>query len=323
MKKIEIFFRKMLLYLLLFFSRGKKSSNTPEFGPKSNLLFIRLNRVGDALITTPLLYTIKNGLGCTIYVLADKKNSFVFNNNPSVEKTFVFEKGLIGFRNYRKLLKNFSIDTVIDLHDDVSTTVSFLLAITNTPRIFGFSKESSSLYTNTITRPDASKIHIVERVNELSKLFNMETNKNESNIKYYPLDLSYKNAEEFLTNHFSDKKFLSAVNISAGSDARFWGVERYKAVLNLLSKYDQNIVLLTHPKDLDLAIKITENKFPVHSEKFDEMAALISRLDFLFSPDTAAVHLASAFEIPVFGIYVHYKTQDVIWSPFRSDSTLL
>ncbi len=42
-------------------------------------------------------------------------------------------------------------------------------------------------------------------------------------------------------------------------------------------------------------------------------------LNLLVTPDTAAVHLASAFYIPVFGIYVQYATEEMIWSPYRSD----
>ncbi len=46
---------------------------------------------------------------------------------------------------------------------------------------------------------------------------------------------------------------------------------------------------------------------------------MISQLNLLLTPDTMAVHLASAFEIPVFGIYVHYNTDELIWSPYKSD----
>ena len=39
----------------------------------------------------------------------------------------------------------------------------------------------------------------------------------------------------------------------------------------------------------------------------------------LFSPDTATIHLASIHKKPVFGIYVQYNTDDMVWSPYRSD----
>jgi ADP-heptose:LPS heptosyltransferase len=41
-------------------------------------------------------------------------------------------------------------------------------------------------------------------------------------------------------------------------------------------------------------------------------------LNVLFTPDTSIVHVASAFEKPVFGLYVKYNTKDIIWAPFKS-----
>ena len=63
----------------------------------SRILFIRLNRIGDALVYNTLCYTlIKTNLHCDIYLLADKKNYFAFNNNPDIDKLIIFEKGLSG-----------------------------------------------------------------------------------------------------------------------------------------------------------------------------------------------------------------------------------
>ncbi|MCK7524365.1 MAG: hypothetical protein MZV64_45405 [Ignavibacteriales bacterium] len=89
----------------------------------------RLNRLGDALVTTPLLHEIKNQLKCKVYVLADRKNHFIFKNNLSIDEVFIFEKGLDGFKNFNNIINQKSIDAVIDIHDDVSTTVSLLVAI--------------------------------------------------------------------------------------------------------------------------------------------------------------------------------------------------
>ena len=45
---------------------------------------------------------------------------------------------------------------------------------------------------------------------------------------------------------------------------------------------------------------------------------MISKLNFLFTPDTSTVHLASAFRVPMFGIYVQYNTNDLPWTPYQS-----
>jgi ADP-heptose:LPS heptosyltransferase len=39
----------------------------------------------------------------------------------------------------------------------------------------------------------------------------------------------------------------------------------------------------------------------------------------LITPDTSVIHLASAYSVPVFGLYVHFNTDEMIWKPYNSD----
>ena len=43
------------------------------------------------------------------------------------------------------------------------------------------------------------------------------------------------------------------------------------------------------------------------------------KLDFLITPDTSVVHIASIKKIPIFGLYVKYNTDDMIWSAYNCD----
>lgn len=81
-----------------------------------------------------------------------------------------------------------------------------------------------------------------------------------------------------------------------------------------------NILIFTDTKDYDKAQLLFEKKFIYPATKnFDKFAAGILELDMLFSPDTSAIHIASIKKIPVFGLYVKYKTNDMIWSPYNTD----
>ena len=332
MKKIEYFFKNILLQILLFIagSKTKKDNNKP-LGNFSRILFIRLNRIGDALVTTPLLHLIKKKLNPKIYLLADKKNFFVFSNNPDVDETITFKRGIKGIFDIMDLIKKEKIDTVVDLHDDVSTTVSYLVALSHAKNKFGLEKKNKNLFTKTILKLDSKNTHVVARLLEIAKLFNIRADNSINWIGYYPAYPSLKKAEDFLKEAFKDKNFLIGINISAGSDARFWGVEKFKSLTEFLLNYDQseipasiNVLILSASKDLDHAeeiIKDFKNSFVKGqpaifcSEDFDEFAAIISNLNMLFTPDSAAVHIAAAFHIPVFGIYVH-DTDDMVWSPY-------
>jgi ADP-heptose:LPS heptosyltransferase len=332
MKKIELFFKNILLKILLIISSLGKNKNELSPDRFSKVLFIRLNRIGDALVSTPVLHLIKKKINPRIYLLADKKNYFVYNNNPDVDKVIVFKKGFKGIKDILNFIKKENITTIVDLHDDVSATVSYIIALSGAENKFGLEKENKIIYTKTVPKLDAKNTHVITRLIEIAKLFNVRIENTNNPVGYYPSYKSLKSAEDILKKKFPGKRFLVGINISAGSEARFWGIEKFKLLIEFLLNFDKStlqqsfdILILSAPKDLHHANKITSasssdgKQVPVYcSEIFDEFSAVISNLNILFTPDTAAVHIASAFGIPVFGIYVH-DTEDIIWSPYGVD----
>ena len=320
MKKLEQFLKRTLLNLLLFINPKIKSIGNESFSSESKILFIRLNRIGDALVTTPLLDTVKKELNCSIYVLADRKNYFIFENNPSIDEVIIFDKSVNNIFGINKIIKARKIDTIVDLHDDVSTTVSFLIGIAKVRNKFGLKKSNSKIFTKTVERIDSSKHHIIERTIQLGSLFNLPVDKNYVSIHYYPKMESIKFADSEIEKRIPKNKFLIGINLFAGSDARFWGVDNFKKLIVHVEKYEISYILFSTQDKLDIAKNIAEEKFIYPpSKEFDTFAAGISKLNFLFTPDTSVVHIASIYKIPVFGLYVKYNTQDMIWSPYNTE----
>ncbi len=328
MKNIEKFLKNILLRFLLLISKFNRNKKADSSGKFNKILFIRLNRIGDALVTTPVLHLLKKKLNPKIYLLADKKNHFVYNNNPDIDEIIIFKKGIKGINEILNFIKKEDIETIVDLHYDISTTVSYIIALSNAGNKFGIEKENKIIYTKTVPQLDSKSMHIVIRLLEIAKLFNIKADNSKNWIGYYPDYISLRKADDFLKKTFTNKNFLIGINISAGSEARFWGVERFKSLIDFLLNYklqagiNLNILIISAPKDLHYAENITQDKMSqaaiFSSENFDEFAAVISNLNILFTPDTAAVHIAAAFHIPVFGIYVH-DTDDMIWSPYGVD----
>lgn len=320
-KKFELLFRKLLMSLLLLISGNKiRNDELPKIDRASKILFIRLNRIGDALVSTPIIDLVKKKIGCKIYVLADQKNSFVFKNNPHIDDVFVLKKNIKSLLSINKLIKQNGINVLVDLHDDVSTTVSFIIALANCDYKLGLKKNNFKLYTQTIDRIDSDKHHVIDRILEIGKLLGIKFNKDEVKVGYYPKESSVLFAKDFISQTFKEKKFLLGINISAGSDARFWGVDNFVSLLKELRNYPVNILIFADPKDIEKANSISTGEiiYPV-TKDFDKFAAGILELDMLFSPDTSAIHIASIKRIPVFGLYVKFNTNDMIWSPYNTE----
>lgn len=320
LKNLERTF-KPLIYKLLMKSAGKKQNpGALNLNPGSRILVIRLNRIGDALVTTPFIRYVKAATGCSIDILASTYNHFIFENNPDVSKVIVFEKSYSFMKKLINDVNNSGYTAVFDLHDDVSTTVSYLLAKFRVPHIIGLKKDNSILYTLTAERLDSETNHVIDRLLHIAAAAGINGAKDDVNVIYRIKENSEKRAAKVLDEKFGEKKFLLGINISAGSMARFWGVKNFRLLLRRLEDYNLNVLLMSSTRDLSLAFEIQPDKKKVfYTPDFDEFAAMVKRLDMIFTPDTSTVHIASAFSVPVFGLYVKYMTNDMIWSPYRSD----
>jgi ADP-heptose:LPS heptosyltransferase len=317
-KKIEIFFRRFLLKLLLLFSR-KPEKHEINLSSESKILFIRLNRIGDALVVTPLLQTIKKEINCKTYVLASTSNWFVFDNKNLADEVIIFDKKKIGLFGLIRLLNSKKFDAVIDLHDDVSSTVSYIVAFMNVKYKIGLKKETEKLYSHTIEKLNPEKHHVIDRAMRFANVFNVITRVENMNIVFEAKKEEKEYSEDYLNNHFQKKKFLIGINISAGSEARFWGIDNYKNLIGLLKEFDVNILLMCVERDINYAIAISEGAIPIFfNADFGNFSSMVGYLDFLITPDTSIVHIGSAYKKPVFGLYVKYNTTNTIWSPYKS-----
>lgn len=319
MKKIESILKNLILSILLFFYSPPKKENKCKIDSSSNVLLIRLNRIGDALVSTPFIKYLKKTTGCRIIILADIKNHFIFENNPNVDKVYKFKKGFKGFFTSRQIANSENVNYLFDLHDDVSTTVSFLIALSGIPNRYGLEKKNHRVFTKTIKKINPEKNHVIDRLLELSKLISGNYNNKDLNVEFFPNEQAIKKVDDFVCVNFSENDFIVGINISAGSEARFWGVDRFKSVINDLINFDCKILLIASPRDKKLAEEISNDKIKLFcSPDFDEFASVVGKLNFLFTPDSSIIHLASAFKIPVFGLYVKYQTKDIIWFPYQS-----
>jgi ADP-heptose:LPS heptosyltransferase len=317
-KRIEIFFRRFLLKLLLLFSR-KPEKHELNLSSDSKILFIRLNRIGDALVVTPLLQTIKKEFNCQTYVLASKSNWFVFDNKNLADEIIIFDKKKIGLFGLIRLLNSKKFDAVIDLHDDISSTVSYIVAFMKVKYKIGLKKETEKLYTHTVDKLNPEKYHVIDRAMRFANVFNIRTRIEDINIVFEARNEEKAFTEDYLKNHFFQNIFLIGINISAGSEARFWGVDNYRELIKLLKEYDVNILLMCVERDINYAIAISNGTIPVYyNSEFDKFSAMVANLDLLITPDTSIVHIGSAYKKPVFGFFVKYNTTNMIWSPYKS-----
>jgi len=325
-KRIELRLRRLLIRILgRFFRRNNTLQNNTDFNT-CRFLFMRQDRIGDVLISTPLFDVLKKHYPCAILdVLLSEKNYFVLENDPLIRRRWMYRKNLVNLFFLIKALRNEKYDFVIDLTDNPSTTSTILNLLIKAKWNIGIEKDNKFAYDIVVPMLSRSETHVINRISQLLNPFLIDPRAEKLIVKYYTSSESEKFVESYLSQNSIFSNPIIGVNISAGNKTRFWGIENFQIFLNHLStEYPEyKLLLLYQPSDRQCAEMIAgSNKSvvltPVTSS-FDKFAAFVKRLSFLVTPDTAAVHLASAFKVGTVVLYVQSNKALRIWEPYGTD----
>jgi len=336
LKKIEIQFRK-------FFIESIQSNKNPqkitepvdifEQNKKWKILILRQDRIGDLLISVPLLKILRSKLyNSVIDIILSKKNQSAkqciidFTNSQ-----YILPKNLKLISFLKKLRKK-HYDICIDLFDNSSATSSFLLKYIKPKYSLGLEKSNSSIYNYIVPLKNKNDYHIINRISNLLLPFNI--NPNEQNF-----ELEYKlpnSAMDFANIFFSEihknenkKTIVLGINLSGSSEAKFWGIENNINLIKEINRiYPEIEVVLFGTKDyLEILKEIeaqTNCRIAQFTRNFDDFAAMIAQCSYLLTPDTSAVHLAACFKVPCICLYtITDGNFGMPWTPYNSPYKML
>ncbi|MCI0706124.1 MAG: glycosyltransferase family 9 protein [Ignavibacteriae bacterium] len=329
-KEAEIGFRKFLvLFLGLFIHRSRAFDSLEDFN-SSKFLFIRQDRIGDVLVSTPLFPLLKERFpAATIDILLSRNNYSVLENEPFIRQRWLYEKSIASTWKLIRALRREKYDVVIDLMDNPSATSTLFLALAGGKWNVGLTKDNSYVYDVKVPLPSRKDVHIVDRLAQLLTPFGVKLDSKKLHIRYNPTHSSDLFAEHvWQANGFVGRKVIG-INISSGSKARFWGESNFRGLVQELAKSypDSVALLLYHPRDEQhvrtIADSLANAVVCPPTDSFDQFAAVIKRLNILVTPDTSAVHLAAAFQIPSVVLYVQSNKELRIWEPYNAPTVSL
>lgn len=287
------------------------------------ILIVRLGKIGDILIASAVLEVLKKKFpDVKISLLTLKKNKEVLKYNPNIDRIYFSNKNLFLYLKIL-LLKLHYFDFLLDLNDDPSTTSKLIRKILRVDTTIGFDFGESEKPGISVKRPSKEKTHILERTESLLGAMEISLSKEE----FHPV-LYIGEEEESLVidqiKQFNDDYTIVAVNISTGAKIRNWGEENYSELLSKLvdNKYLKLIVL--HLEDdknrADRILKMIPEDYliPMKYHSFQHFASYIRNADLIITPDTSAVQIASAFDVPVIALYSNVEWNYVSWQPLSS-----
>jgi len=325
-KRIELWFRRLLIQLLgRLFQRKNSFQSNIDFNA-CKFLFIRQDRIGDVLISTPLFGLLKKHYPrALVDVLLSENNYFVLENDPLIHARWMYRKKIGKIISLIRALRNEHYDFVIDLIDNPSTTSTVLCLLINAKWNIGIDKDNRYAYDIIVPMLSRRETHIIDRIAQLLIPFNIDPRVEVFAVRYCTSFESEGFVDRFMQQNNLFSHPIIGVNISAGSDVRFWGINNFKELLNHLRIMypEYKLLLLYQPSDEPRARIIAESHQSVTlspvTSSFDQFAAFVKRLSFLVTPDTAAVHLASAYKVGAVVLYVQSNKTLRIWEPYGTD----
>lgn len=323
-KLIELQLRRFLLRALRLVGRRKALTTRSDF-ENCKFLFIRQDRIGDVLVSTPLIIALKKRFpGAQIDMLLSSNNHFVLENFSTVRKRWIYDKKLASSLRILSGIRRERYDFVIDLMDNPSVTSTIILLLAAAKWNVGLEKDNQYAYDIAVPMLSRRDTHIVDRLAQLLDVFGIESKKEDLNIHYETKPSSDHLIKEFIRKYCKASGGIVGINISAGHDSRFWGVAQYQQLLtNIKRAYPAaNRVLLYKSEHESRARQIAEavpKTIVAPTLTFDEFASMIKHLWILITPDTSAVHLAAAFHIPSVILYVQADSTLRIWDPYRTE----
>lgn len=281
------------------------------------ILIVKLSALGDIIQTLPVLSLLKKFFSDSqIDWIVDKRNAEILENNPLLNKIFVFSKDTIfSFKNLKNFLRDLraeKYDVAIDYQGLLKSGI--IMGLIKAKYKIGFSnyREGSPLFYNIKLPPYDKNLHAVERyilltqkvIEIFEKTKKLEFSK-EIPDPIFPSDILNKNLE------FIKKPYLVFVP-SARWETKWWLFSYWEKLIELCCDLAKDFDIFITGSFSELKLKSwaedMEKRYPyiyslVGKLSLKELAILIKNSKAVVSVDTGPMHIASAFEKPTVALF--------------------
>tara|TARA_B100001758_G_C18333952_1_gene570483 strand:- start:121 stop:1086 length:966 start_codon:yes stop_codon:yes gene_type:complete len=251
------------------------------------VLIIRFSSIGDVVLTTPIVRCLKTQKNATVHYLIKEKFKEVIQENPNIDKVFIYKKGVL-----KKLSKE-KYDYIIDLQNNfnsykIKTRLKHIKKLT-------VNKENIKKWLLVNIGVDLlKKQHIVDRYFKTIKSLNISNDKK-------GLDFFIKSSSEIDKNILSidlNKPYIAwAVGASYKNK-----IISAKQIIKVCNQLNEPVVLLGGKQDFLFAQKViveTKNKQVYNlcgKLTLNESAFMVKKSSIVLTNDTGLMHIASAFK---------------------------
>src|SRR3989337_54852 len=316
-KTLEKKGKSFLIQVLRLMLRNKPVQDKVDLSAVKKILVIRQdNRIGNLILTTPLLLALRKPFPqAKISLLSSSVSTEVFSGSKLVDELLVLEKKRYIRNPFAFISQIFSLrrkgfDLAFDCSDEnhLSFGHGMWIYLSRAKYRVGHKREKSDLFLNIEVPPVNHTRHATEMHLDLLKFLMPGVS---GELPFLEVKAEEK---KYIRNYLkkmgiSDEGFLVGINLGGTGEKR-WEVENFIELGNKLKeKENVKVIYIWGPEEKELVknLKITVVLPEILS--LPKLSALLQRCNFLISSDSGIMHLATAVGTPTLTIFIHSDPQ--------------
>ena len=288
-----------------------------------SILFLRYDgKIGDMIVNSLMFREIKKVYpDIRIGVIARGAAIDIIKDNPNVDKIYKYYKDRKKIKDLALKIKEEKYDLLIDFSEMLRVNQMMLINLCRARINIGLDRKDWELFDLSIESGKDFKWteHITKRY--LAYLIKLGLKKENINISYDIYLKDEKKYEVFFNEIKESKKLI--LNPYGASKHKSFSIETLENIITYLKDKDIAIIL-TYFGDKYKELEFLEKKYkyvyiPKKIESILDTAILIKKSDYVISPDTSIVHIASAFNKKMITVYPpkggKYGVDHLVWAP--------
>jgi lipopolysaccharide heptosyltransferase II len=295
--------------LLVTGARSFRGWRTPAASSPTvfrKILFIRVDRIGDMVLSTPALRAIKQSFPeAHLTVLASRANAPLLKHDPYVDRVVVWDQARRhaspwGFLLEAARLAKDGYDAVIDPLTGYDLRTALIASLSRAPIRVGFGGYGREVFFNRVVKMDAGR-HLAELVLETTRSLGAET---ADPIPYiHLLSAEHEWARTWMRSSGLGGCPAVALHLGAHYPSQRWPTDHYADLANrVIQDHGCDVVAIGGPGERELIrsfkMHASERVVVFESPNLRQAAALIAQAAVLVCNNSGPLHLAVALGVP-------------------------
>ena len=277
-----------------------------------NILVINLMHLGDLMLVTPVLRTLRHNYpAARITLLADRILADIVQENAHIDECLLIDKkgrdrSFLGIMRFARRLRKRKYDLVVNLHRNERS--SALAALSGGKRIVGYTKPGFSLLFDHVSPDQHMVMHEVHSHYAALRAAGIIGEIDDAGLEMWLPPAAEAEAARLWAAHFAPADKVIALNIGASWRTKRWEDGYFAQVADTYLARGYHLAVMGGPTDVEMVAaccaQMREKDHP-HLHIFTGqvslgvLAGLLRRCILFITTDSGPMHVGVAMNVPV------------------------